>query len=429
MTNSMSTLRVGVNVPPSAPASPRPPPPPMPVFRRSRPRGRPRPARRGQPATSRPGTAGGPTTTSSRPCERTRASRARSRRCCRQRAASGAAATGVAAPAASRRQGQEERRQPSVHCGTAMFRRCATRSKAGPKLSPHADMRTPLFAEAVDPLGDRTAGAPSCVAGDARRRHRRHQSGAPHGCPVNEVGRRRPGDRADEDLLIRIRLERPELVLDRDHRDQHALVLRRNAPGQRHDVGGVAGGRPAAAASGRCRGGRTRCSESSSADPASSRGTCSPWCRTAPIPAAPSNRLRSSPPRRTETLRAAGTPGSRRGRAGRRRPGRARPRRAGARSRSPIRRAARCTRTRLRSCRCSSSRRRRSRCTSRRVRGRWRAQAPRARVLEDAVLAAVRVAAGDRTVARAHVGADDRQVQVGEPGRVFQRAASRSGSS
>jgi hypothetical protein len=41
-------------------------------------------------------------------------------------------------------------------------------------------------------------------------------------------------------------------------------------------------------------------------------------------------------------------------------------------------------------------------------------------VLEDPVLAADRVAAGDRSVPRAHVAGDDGDAQVGEAGRIHQ---------
>ena len=218
------------------------------------------------------------------------------------------------------------------------------------KSSPHADMRTPFSPKLSTHCVIRTAGAaelasPAMHAGDTDG-----ISPLPRmSVQWTKYGDARAGDGADENLLIRIWLERPELIFDRGHRDQHALVLRRNAPGQRHDVGGVSGGRQAGRLRAVAEVAELVAAKAGRRTQHRVEGRVLPWCRTGPILAGPSNRLRSSRPRRTGTLRAAGTPGSRRGRRGRRRPGRARRRRAAARSRSPIRRAARCTRTRPRS--------------------------------------------------------------------------------
>ena len=100
--------------------------------------------------------------------------------------------------------------------------------------------------------------------------------------------------------------------------------------------------------------------------------------------------------------------------------------------------ARRCRRTRRRGCRCSfdagavvgDERRARTRGRSGKA---WSPAPPwpaywKTPVLAAAAQAVAGAATRDRSVARAQVGADDREVEVGQPGRVFEPAHQASGS-
>ena len=176
--------------------------------------------------------------------------------------------------AGSHGDGHDEDERGRTHAGPRDHRRYLVQHHRGPveRRSPvvrAGRQHEPVVAEAVDEVRD-----PDRRIGDVAVGRRRTSARCTGHGPVSidngflhvtVYGRRRAGDRGDDDLLIRERLQRAKL---RRRSSRRASACRRPRP-RRIRPGSPSRSRlrsaPGAAAWRHCRGGRTRCSGSSTA--------------------------------------------------------------------------------------------------------------------------------------------------------------------